>query len=104
MSILNDDIGDLVADPRGRPRKEEIRRARDLVEGVFSRTPADTMTRCFVTIESFDGGRREFGPCPWSAKILDTDEYGTPEEGDLALVGFNEEDEPWIVEWWPANG
>src|SRR5688572_6170827 len=54
----------------------------------------------FVIIPNFDPNLK-WGPCPWSPRIVSAAEYGTPTQGDRALVMISDEKEPWILEWWP---
>lgn len=84
-------IADLVPDPRG--RDDGLPNVR---ETVVVSTPADTTERVFVR----DDLDQIHGPCPWIPRIVDASHYGIPEEGDFALLAFNEEDEPVIVNWW----
>lgn len=51
-----------------------------------------------VTLYMFDGGTIPFGPCPWMPR-------GTlrPSKGDSALVIIDEQEEAWIINWWPYD-
>lgn len=71
-------------------------------EAIVARTPATTTEGLYVTIASFDRTKL-WGPAPWSAKVLGPDTYATPSAGDYALVVVSEENEVWVVEWWPQE-
>lgn len=72
---------------------------------VVQTTPASAAEAVMVSIPGRDPQRRNwlYGPCPWSPRIVSDSEFGWPSKGDVALVVFTEEDEPWIVEWWPYD-
>jgi hypothetical protein len=65
--------------------------ARQVVRGRIATTPTNPADDLYVTIQSFDGSRAQFGPCHWApAEAL-------PERGDDCLVLFDESDEPWVI-------
>jgi hypothetical protein len=51
-----------------------------------------------VSIYIFDGGEMPFGPCPWMPRGRDL-----PSKGDTALVIMDEEEEAWVIAWWPYD-
>lgn len=51
-----------------------------------------------VSIYIFDGGETPFGPCPWQPRGRDM-----PRKGDTALVIMDEEEEAWVICWWPYD-
>lgn len=71
------------------------------VRGKIKRAPSSVDEPAWVTIESFDGGVNEHGPCPWQPRVDDAGLPVLPSVGDLALIVEDEEEIPWIVSWWP---
>ena len=63
--------------------------------GRIAETALNIQQRVSVTIDTL--GRVTHGPCAWipRGQLL-------PAEGDLALIVFDETNEPWIVVWWPS--
>lgn len=55
----------------------------------------------YVTVPYFDGGQSEFGPCPWTPRPLPDGTVDMPNKGDHALIVLDEEDDAWIITWWP---
>jgi hypothetical protein len=55
----------------------------------------------YVTIPSFDGGRHKHGPCNWTPRVDASGDVLLPSDGDLCLVVEDEEENPWILVWWP---
>lgn len=49
----------------------------------------------FVVIETFDK-HKPFGPCRYTPF-----EGSMPQEGDDCLVTFDNDEQPWIIGWWP---
>lgn len=49
-----------------------------------------------VIIPEFDE-QLEWGPCRWQSR----DDTSLPNQGDEALVAFDNRRNPWIVVWWP---
>jgi hypothetical protein len=65
--------------------------AKGAVSAVIATAPAKATDDLTVVIPSFDGGRVEWGPCPWvPANAL-------PEDGDPCLVIFDENEAPWVA-------
>ena len=97
------DIAELTAQelrPNGSRRQHQDPVA---YRGVIRSTPTDESDPVMVSIPARDPERRNwlYGPCPWSPRIVSGSQFGWPSQGDVALVVFTEEDEPWVVEWWP---
>lgn len=93
------DIGALTRNGDGRrsPTKDPTHRL-----ATIASDPSNASDPVFVTIKSMDKSETLlWGPCPWAPRILDATTYGLPSKGDMALVVFTEEEEPWVVEWWP---
>jgi hypothetical protein len=70
-------------------------------EGVVATTATAGDQPVMVTIESFDGGVADHGPCYWMPRALAGGGVAFPSKGDHALVVFNESGDPWITAWWP---
>jgi hypothetical protein len=70
-------------------------------EAEVSTTATSEDEPVMVTIESFDGGVADHGPCYWMPRALAGGAVAFPSQGDHALVVFNEVGDPWIVAWWP---
>ena len=64
--------------------------------GRISETATNVLDRISVTIDQL--GDVTHGPCNWipRGQML-------PRKGDLALIIFDDTNEPWIVVWWPVN-
>jgi hypothetical protein len=61
------------------------------VEATIAKPPATTTDNLFVTIETFDGNRQQWGPCRWiPGSVL-------PKRGDSCLVVFDEREAPWVL-------
>lgn len=55
-----------------------------------------------VSIAALDPSEQlEWGPCPWSPRVIEDGTVVMPTAGDSALVLMTERGEAWIVEWWP---
>lgn len=67
-------------------------------EAVVRDAPATVDDMMTVTSRSLDGGRTVIGPCPWMPRGVDL-----PLEGDRALVTFTDEEEAWVIAWWPGD-
>lgn len=98
---LDGGIWELVRDPAGRDEDRRTKLPR-LMAGKFATTPNEDEA-AYVLIKHLDDEKHRIGPCPWSPRLLDAGHYGVPERGDRCLVAFTEEDEPWIIEWWPYD-
>jgi hypothetical protein len=104
---------------------EEIQRdrgARDVsLDGLYAGTIAETAAlvtdQVPVLLDAFDP-MLQFGPCRWMPRlepqVIDvaqgaeaTDNFTVarlvlPARGDRCLVGFDDQQVPWILAWWPA--
>lgn len=72
-----------------------------LWEAIVATDPTNSTDPVFVTIAGKDDDLYRYGPCPWSPRIHDADEYATPTRGDRALVAFSDDGSPWVIQWWP---
>lgn len=93
------DIGRLVNPPQ--PEDRGGISANRLREATIVSDPADTTEEVWVTIDGDDPPLRT-GPCPWTPRIVDSETYGIPSSGDRALLAVSEDNEAWVVSWWPA--
>jgi hypothetical protein len=59
--------------------------------GSIATAPAAAGSPLYITIESFDGQRQQWGPCRW------TPGSALPDRGDPCLVVFDEHEEPWVI-------
>lgn len=64
---------------------------------VFATTPADFADRVSVIIPSIDPNLR-WEDCRWMSR----NDLDLPNRGDEGLGIFNENNEIWVVAWWPA--
>ena len=62
--------------------------------GRISESALNIQQRIRVTIDTL--GEVTHGPCRWTPRG-----QMLPKKGDLALIMFDETQEPWIVVWWP---
>jgi hypothetical protein len=61
------------------------------VEATIAKPPTSTTDNLYVTIESYDGHRQQWGPCRWiPGSVL-------PKRGDSCLVVFDEHEAPWVL-------
>lgn len=76
------------------------------IEGMWYATiktaPPDVTTGVFVAIKGFHPDHR-WGPCRWMPRVDDAGDTVNPTVGDVALVGFDDEDNPWVICWWPQG-
>jgi hypothetical protein len=71
---------------------------RNVVRGRVAVAPATPADELHVVVETFDGERQQWGPCPWApASAL-------PEVGDECLVIFDERETPWVMVLAPVYG
>jgi hypothetical protein len=99
--LADDEV--LKRQPQGRPTRRIKKLIREAFrEATIVSTPADTSEGVMVVIPSFKP-HIEHGPCPWSAHFVDGDTYATPSDGDRALVVVSEDQNPWVIEWWPYD-
>ena len=66
--------------------------------GTISRDVEDITTRAYVVLPDWDL-HLEWGPCKWQSR----DEFTLPNKGDSCLVILDNNEEPWIVAWWPFS-
>lgn len=91
-------VADLIPDPHGRDKRQAAQQFGRLREGVVDSNPADETEEVWVLIPRKDGGKSRYGPCPgWVPRLA-----ALPTKGDRALVGFDDENEPWLLAWWPS--
>lgn len=81
-------------------REERFRDAsRDydsIISGRFNSAPASEAEEVMVIIPEFEE-HLEWGPCKWMPRGATL-----PEVGDIALICFDQNQQPWVVAWWPA--
>ena len=104
---------------------EEIQRARGsldvsldgLYAGTIAETAATVDQQVTVLLNGWDPTMR-IGPCRWMPRVAPvvinvaqgvetTDDFTVaqvvlPARGDACLVGFDDQQTPWIIDWWPA--
>lgn len=83
-------IDRLIDEPIQRPQ---------LFEATFVDDVASHQDEARVLITSFDSAAT-FGPCPWPSRH-DGAGLVLPARGDRALVAFSDDNQPWVVAWWP---
>jgi hypothetical protein len=62
--------------------------------GKIANDPGSIEEPVFVTINSFSKIHR-FGPCKWTERV-----DKLPARGDDCLVGFDENQRPYVIGWW----
>lgn len=82
------------------PHESVLRLQSSGYEGIVQNDPGDEYGDLFVSIPEL-GVERDFGPCTWNARALTTG-LQIPTRGDIALVVFTTENDPWVVMWRPA--
>jgi hypothetical protein len=71
--------------------------SREVVRGRIANSPGAFDDDLFVTIQSFDGDRVQWGPCSWSPSSA------LPVRGDDCLVLFDEREQPWVMTLAPVE-
>jgi hypothetical protein len=60
-------------------------------EATIADPPSSPSDNLYVTVETFDGNRQQWGPCRWiPGSVL-------PKRGDTCLVVFDEHEAPWVL-------
>lgn len=70
-----------------------------LFEATFFADVAAVDQPAYLVVPAFDTQQR-FGPAPWPTRS-DPGGLVLPSRGDRALVAFGDNDDPWVVMWWP---
>lgn len=74
-----------------------------LLQGTVASNPVDVDDPAYVVVPSRSPIHR-WGPAPYSPRIEPGGAtYAIPSRGDRCLVAFDDEDQPWIIEWWPYD-
>jgi hypothetical protein len=84
--------GSIFDDRAPRPPFQRVWRA------LINQDADDLLHRLMVIIPEMDPSF-EIGPCRWQSR----DGVSLPTIGDECLVIFDNDNEPWIVAWWPYN-
>lgn len=71
--------------------------------GVFATTLVSVLDPAFVTLPSVDTGLVQHGPAAWIPRINDAGDPVYPEAGNICLLVFDDDDQPWVAVWWPAS-
>lgn len=88
-ALINDD----------RPQRKRITGAAPVATGyagIILDNPEDVNNAVRVRIPSFST-LHAFGPCPWMPR-----DGEFPSKDDPCLVILDDQENPWIVAWWPA--
>lgn len=64
-------------------------------QGAVAVGATDMGQRIYITVPAISDHR--LGPCRWQAR----DDTSHPARGDICLVEFDDQGEPWVVAWWP---
>lgn len=74
----------------------------DVIEPVAAVIARDATTNTdgvWFTVPTIESGAAALqGPARWSPRT----DTALPLKGDAALVVYDHEGEPWVVQWWPA--
>lgn len=82
----------------------------EIWRGLIAAAPADVTEKVAVTLPAYEADLT-FGPCRWTPRVEPHDftvdavtftaaRVVLPAKGDSCLVGFDENDEPWILLYW----
>jgi hypothetical protein len=66
--------------------------------GRISRGASTMDDKVWVVIAALSTDR-EIGPCRWQAR----DDTSKPARGDRCFVQFDDNQEAWVIAWWPFN-
>lgn len=66
--------------------------------GRLATTPSDMAEKVYVIIPALSTDQR-IGPCRWQAR----DDVSLPARGDRCYVVFDDNQEAWVIAWWPFN-
>lgn len=64
--------------------------------GIIATNPPDFGTKVSVVIPGIDNSLR-WENCKWQSR----DDVNLPHRGDPCLVAFDDNNEVWVVVWWP---
>jgi hypothetical protein len=86
-------------------------------QGLIAQAPTTLDERVYVTLPDFEPLLR-FGPCRWmprlqtatvnvaegaeAAHTIEVAQAMWPAKGDLCLICFDNQGEPWVAAWWPS--
>lgn len=78
---------------------EPVQHMSKVWRGLIAANVADLTSKAYVTIPDMDpdGPGIRIGPCRWQSR----DAVSLPVRGDECLVIFDNDNEPWVVAWWP---
>lgn len=64
--------------------------------GIFSKNVSDLSEMCYVILPDFSEDH-ELGPCFWQSRDADS----LPARGDRCAVVTDNQDNVWVIAWWP---
>lgn len=70
---------------------------RKVIRGTVATTVTSPSDDLYVIVHSFDGGRVQWGPCPWVPSSA------LPVRGEDCLVLFDEQEVPWVMVTAPVD-
>lgn len=74
--------------------------SKSLWEGVIADDVEAATDDLFVLIPQIDAGKHNRGPCRWTPRPLASGLL-YPNKGDAALVAKDDQDNYWVIAWWP---
>lgn len=78
-------------------RDFQVKQRTVVMHGLVANDISEPSDELFVTIDAFDGGRQQWGPCPWSPAS------SLPVRGQSCLVFFDEQEAPWVMALAPVT-
>lgn len=72
-------------------------------QGIILNQAATVEDDIFVKVPGIDGMRRH-GPCLWNPVAAAAGHIWLPGGGEICMVGWDDEKDPWILQWMPDSG
>lgn len=84
------------------PKYDPTNPLRNTYEGRINRSVGSVDNPVQVTIDNLDGGQHEYERCYWTPRVDDAGDLVYPIRGDKCLVAISDEEEAWVLVWWPS--
>jgi len=72
----------------------------NIMPGTFNDNISSVSDEVFIVVPTFDENQK-FGPCRWMPRVDDDGVTVLPQRGDPALLVITDNNDPWVVAWWP---